>query len=149
MSLDDFELYGEWIDPAKTRLAGLIALDKHGRLLMQKRDNYPDLPSAGLWGLFGGHVEPHETPEAAIRREIEEELGAKIGQCTMRPLARFALAKKSTQVFMFRCETSIQACDIVLNEGAGFAFLDRGQIMDLDIAASVREYVRDFMLNLR
>ncbi|HEY9824320.1 MAG TPA: NUDIX domain-containing protein, partial [Stenomitos sp.] len=27
------------------------------------------------WGLFGGHIEPNETPEAAIWRELVEEIG--------------------------------------------------------------------------
>jgi 8-oxo-dGTP pyrophosphatase MutT (NUDIX family) len=53
---------------------GLIVADD-GRLLMQHRDDKPGLNGAGLWGEFGGHVEPGETLTDAFLREIDEELG--------------------------------------------------------------------------
>ena len=46
-----------------------------GRLLLQHRDANPEIYGAGLWGFFGGHVEPGETLSAAFLREIDEELG--------------------------------------------------------------------------
>lgn len=52
---------------------GLI-VDRDGRVLLQHRDDKPDIPAAGLWGLFGGHVEPGESPAEAFLREMEEEL---------------------------------------------------------------------------
>lgn len=53
---------------------GLI-VDDGGSLLLQHRDDKPGLPGAGLWGLFGGHVEPGERISAAFLREMREELG--------------------------------------------------------------------------
>lgn len=29
----------------------------------------------GVWNFFGGHINPHETPEEALLRELAEELG--------------------------------------------------------------------------
>lgn len=66
------------IEPQPTRRAeiavGLIVADD-GRLLLQHRDANPEITSAGLWGFFGGHIEPGESASAAFLREMHEELG--------------------------------------------------------------------------
>ncbi|MEU9137611.1 (deoxy)nucleoside triphosphate pyrophosphohydrolase [Streptomyces sp. NPDC048404] len=49
------------------------ALVRGGRLLAARRSAPPDL--AGRWELPGGKVEPGETPEHALVRELREELG--------------------------------------------------------------------------
>ncbi|MFJ8503079.1 (deoxy)nucleoside triphosphate pyrophosphohydrolase [Streptomyces avermitilis] len=49
------------------------ALLSGGRLLAARRSAPPEL--AGRWELPGGKVEPDETPEHALVRELREELG--------------------------------------------------------------------------
>ena len=44
------------------------------KFLMQLRDDIPGILYPGCWGLFGGHLEPGETPEAGLKREVEEEI---------------------------------------------------------------------------
>ncbi|WP_046733996.1 (deoxy)nucleoside triphosphate pyrophosphohydrolase [Streptomyces humi] len=53
-------------------VVGAALLDA-GRLLAARRSAPPDL--AGRWELPGGKVEPGETPEHALVRELREELG--------------------------------------------------------------------------
>jgi 8-oxo-dGTP pyrophosphatase MutT (NUDIX family) len=45
-----------------------------GRYLLQHRDDLPGIFFPGFWGCFGGGIEPGETPAAALRRELAEEL---------------------------------------------------------------------------
>jgi 8-oxo-dGTP diphosphatase len=53
-------------------VVGAALLDA-GRLLAARRSAPPEL--AGRWELPGGKVEPGETPDAALVRELREELG--------------------------------------------------------------------------
>ena len=52
----------------------LAMLQRDGRWLIQLRDESPTIVAPGCWGLFGGHLEPGETPEQALRRELLEEI---------------------------------------------------------------------------
>ena len=54
--------------------AGVLA--KSGRVLLQQRSDPPQL--AGLWEFPGGKVDPGETLEKALARELNEELAVKV-----------------------------------------------------------------------
>jgi len=57
---------------------GLIQTGQ-GQLLLAQRP--ADKPWAGWWELPGGKIERHETPEQALKRELQEELGIDAQQC--------------------------------------------------------------------
>ncbi|MFW5881612.1 MAG: 8-oxo-dGTP diphosphatase MutT [Roseicyclus sp.] len=69
----------------KVVLVSAVALvDVDGRVLLAQR---PDGKSmAGLWEFPGGKVEPGETPEAALVRELHEELGIETWDSCLAPL---------------------------------------------------------------
>ena len=52
------------------------AIVRGGRVLATRRTRPPH--ARGLWELPGGKVEPGETPEQALVREIREELGCEV-----------------------------------------------------------------------
>jgi 8-oxo-dGTP pyrophosphatase MutT (NUDIX family) len=70
----DFFLGGEGQLVPSCAAVALIVLDD-GRYLLQLRDQKPGIFYPGHWGLFGGAMEPGESPQAAMTRELEEELG--------------------------------------------------------------------------
>ncbi|MEM9575573.1 MAG: 8-oxo-dGTP diphosphatase MutT [Pseudomonadota bacterium] len=69
----------------KTVLVSAVALiDIDGRVLLGQRPEGKSM--AGLWEFPGGKVEPGETPEVALIRELEEELGINTWQSCLAPL---------------------------------------------------------------
>ena len=61
--------------PALVPCVGAVVRDDAGRLLLIRRGHEP---SRGLWSLPGGRVEPGETLEEAVVREVREETGLEV-----------------------------------------------------------------------
>ena len=59
--------------------------DGDGRVLLPRRA--PGRAMAGLWEFPGGKVEPGERPEAALVRELAEELGIEVEIAALTPAA--------------------------------------------------------------
>jgi 8-oxo-dGTP diphosphatase len=80
-------------------------IDADGRVLLAKRPL--GRPLAGLWEFPGGKLEPGETPEVALIRELAEELGITVPpKC----LAPFTFASHSYEAFhllmpLYLCRT--------------------------------------------
>ena len=69
----------------KTILVSAAALiDPDGRVLLAQRPEGKSM--ADLWEFPGGKVEPGETPEAALIRELHEELGIETWESCLAPL---------------------------------------------------------------
>jgi len=69
----------------KTVLVSAVALiDVDGRVLLAQRPEGKSM--AGLWEFPGGKVEPGETPETALIRELEAELGINTWASCLAPL---------------------------------------------------------------
>ena len=69
-------------------------IDADGRVLLCQRPQGKQL--AGLWEFPGGKVEPGETPEAALIRELKEELAIDVKVACLAP---FVFASHSYETF--------------------------------------------------
>jgi len=88
----------------KTILVSAVALiDTDGRVLLAQRPEGKSM--AGLWEFPGGKVESGETPEAALIRELEEELGICTWQSCLAPLTFASHAYEDFHLLMplFAC----------------------------------------------
>lgn len=64
-------------------VAACALIDPDGRVLLARRPE--GKPMAGLWEFPGGKVHPGETPEAALIRELKEELAIDVAQSCLAP----------------------------------------------------------------
>src|SRR3712207_514197 len=92
----------------------IAILYQKDKFLMQLRDNKPDIVYSGYWALFGGHIEPGETPEVAVQREILEEIGY-----TLPPtFSKFGCYPDEKVVrHVFYAPLTVELDQLVLNEG--------------------------------
>jgi 8-oxo-dGTP diphosphatase len=72
-------------EPLPVVLVVAVALvDADGRVLLAQRPAGKAM--AGLWEFPGGKVQPDEAPEAALIRELKEELGIDVSEACLAPL---------------------------------------------------------------
>ena len=64
-------------------VAAVVLVDADGRVLLAQRPEGKAM--AGLWEFPGGKVDPGETPEAALIRELAEELGIDVAASCLAP----------------------------------------------------------------
>jgi len=64
-------------------VAACALVDQDGRVLIAQRPEGKQL--AGLWEFPGGKVEPGETPEACLIRELREELSIEVTEACLAP----------------------------------------------------------------
>jgi len=73
-------------------------VDPDGRVLIAQRPQGKTL--AGLWEFPGGKVEPGEAPDAALIRELQEELGVDTRQSCLAPLTFASHAYEAFHLLM-------------------------------------------------
>lgn len=130
------------------RVVSAILHDGAANVLLQQRDDKPGLAYAGFWTLFGGYVEEGETPEAAIVRELEEELGLRLPltlwkayECPVR--TRPGEIVVTNHVYVGQVSVPLET--LVLQEGQAMRYftpaLCRAMQLAFDQQVPLREYL--------
>ena len=117
--------------PTITLVVALALEDGSGRWLMHRRPDHKH--HGGLWEFPGGKVDPGETPETALIREIDEELGIAIRAQDLSP-ACFAQEPAGTRerpivILLYTC-TRWRGEPQAL-EGGAVGWFDPSAIADL------------------
>jgi len=129
-----------------TRRAIAVAiLRQSGKFLMQLRDDNPAIRYPGHWGFFGGHLEPGETADFGIQRELLEE----IEYCPpgLTAYARYEEAEVIRHIYYG--ELDVDVSQLVLHEGMDLQFLTVEDIQRGDRYSEKVNQVRPLVPPLR
>lgn len=112
--------------------AAAIIVVEDGRYLLQLRDSRPDIWFPDHWGLFGGAIDPGESAESALARELREEIGLEVQTLryftTLRYDMSFANAGEIARVY-YEVEATIAETDrLELREGRQMGLFSANQI---------------------
>lgn len=124
-----------------------IPVNPQGKILLQQRDDRPDLLYPGYWTTFGGAMEVGETPEEAMRRELMEEIELEL------PLKFWKVYDEKVDLggnlvpvrrYIFVGPIDQPAEGIKLNEGQALGYFGLGDLKNLKIGFGFEPLFREF-----
>ena len=83
-------------------------IQRESRYLITRRSEGSHL--AGLWEFPGGKVGASEAPEAALRRELREELGVDAAVGDLIETVTWSYPEKTVRILFFRCALHGEPC---------------------------------------
>jgi 8-oxo-dGTP diphosphatase len=107
-------------------VAAAALINADGRLLLAQRPEGRSM--AGLWEFPGGKIEPGETPEAALVRELREELGIEVAAEDLAPLTFASHAYEDFHLFMPLFVCRVWRGDVTAREGQGFVWAEAARV---------------------
>ena len=102
--------------------------DAQGRILLAQRPE--GKPLAGLWEFPGGKLEAAETPEAALVRELAEELSITVNQALLEPLTFASFAYPAFHLLMPLYGCRNWSGSIRPREGQTIAWVEKTRLRD-------------------
>jgi 8-oxo-dGTP pyrophosphatase MutT (NUDIX family) len=127
--------------------AGVILVDPQGCVLLQLRDDSPEIMFPGHWGITGGAALEGETPEQTAVREVMEETGLCI-ECvdTFKVYSKSGPRRGSryeTHYFYASTDRSVET--MTVGEGRELRFFAPEEIEGIPIAYGHKEVLADFL----
>ena len=119
-------------------------LTAEGNYVLQLRDENPDISEPGVWSLFGGGIEPAESKEEAIIREVQEELCITLQDFKL--LCDFEYFEKTAEhhiyFHIFQSDISAQWEKCRLLEGQAVKYFSFNALEKLKIPDIIRKVLR-------
>lgn len=127
-------------------VAACALVDADGRVLLAKRPQGRSF--AGLWEFPGGKVEAGEVPEAALIRELREELGIEVSPRCLAPFTFASHSYASSHLLMplYVCRKWLG--EVEGREGQELAWVRPGKMVDYQMPPAdepLRAMLRDLL----
>ena len=117
--------------------------DTHSIFLHQRDGNTRSSPHK--WAFFGGHNEGAESAAECFVRELEEEIGLRVRVDEAKWLCEYLNTDTGQHRIVFYVEKAVPVEQLVLGEGAGFAWVKISEAERLDLANKTRDDIRYFL----
>ena len=124
----------------KRKGSSIIFINDNRQVLLFLRDNIPTIPFPNMWDVPGGHVEPGETPEACIVREMKEEM-----ELDLKHFSLFSIVDFRDRIeYTFWKKSNLDINRITLHEGQRLKWFDREEVEKTDLALGFNEILFSF-----
>lgn len=122
----------------KNEVSVALPLNNNGEVLLQHRDDKPEIADSNLWAMFGGHKKKGETNIACMIRELSEEIGYLAKEEEYTYLTTFESDICIFNVYLLKL--NIPLTELTLMEGQDFSFIKIEDALALpNISPSAKE----------
>ncbi len=123
----------------------IVSVERERQILLGRSPHFPK----GLYSVLAGYIDPGETGEQAVAREVQEEVGVTV--CDIKYFASQMWPFPNT--FMVAYQARACSADITINpteiEDAGWYMADNlPELLPVNISVS-RQLIDDFVLRMR
>ncbi len=130
------------------KYAGVLLITPEGKVLMQQRDNNPNIMNPELVTTFGGSVEEGETPEQTAIREMKEEVFLNL---STEDISFFKIFEKNKIIHgeditcYIYIAKDIDKNNLVVREGKGFVEISKDDnLNDYKFSILAKEILEDY-----
>ncbi len=121
----------------------LIIENSKGQVLLQLRDDKPDIPYPNHWAVLGGKIEEGETREEALRREMMEEIELVLDDFQF----LCELNINNQKIFLYKTNKDLDVNKTPLHEGQKIEFFYEKKAFKLKLKAEDKEMLKYFFNN--
>ncbi len=126
----------------KRQNTAILFYNQNGEVLLQLRDNNPEINWPNYWGCLGGAVEEGEDVETGLKREIQEEIEHDLVEYEYLGMRQ---PDADREYHMFIGPLNKEVDKICLNEGQEIKFFTPKDALELPLTNGAKELVHRYI----
>ena len=134
------------MSPKVTCVAAILR-NSQGQVLLQQRDDKPNLAFAGYWTLPGGKAEDGEVPDNAIKRELMEEIGLEVSLDLWKIYERPGPNSITIVQYVYTGQTDQTISGLAINEGQDLRYFGSKGVTKLSIAYGFDSLLTEYFID--